>query len=288
MNACASRSRNGRCSRRQRSAAGRRRGEFAGRWTARLLGALAVLWAVAAGAEQLVEIPTRPGVTQRMLVLPAARPLATVILLPGGHGGLQLGPDGALRWGAGNFLVRSRQAFADQGFTVVLVDAPSDRQQPPFLAGFRQRPEHVADLGAVIAWARSSAPAPVWLVGTSRGTQSAAYLATALSGPAGPDGVVLTATVLLDPRGRAVPAMPLQRVHVPVLVLHHTQDGCAACPFALAGQVVAGLTNAPRRELAAVSGGTSQGDPCEAFAHHGFHGIEGAVVQRIADWILAR
>ncbi len=59
---------------------------------------------------------------------PAKPPKATLVLIPGGHGGLQLFPNGSMKWGENNFLVRTRRLFADQGFTVVIVDAPSDRQ----------------------------------------------------------------------------------------------------------------------------------------------------------------
>jgi hypothetical protein len=91
----------------------------------------------AGAAERIVDLPTRPGVTQRLLVVaPEDAPRATLILLPGGHGGLQLGPDGAFGWGKGNFLCRSRGLFAEQGFLVALVDAPSDRQAAPWLDGF--------------------------------------------------------------------------------------------------------------------------------------------------------
>ncbi|MGH6689214.1 MAG: hypothetical protein ACREF4_00825 [Gammaproteobacteria bacterium] len=51
---------------------------------------------------------------------------------------------------------------------------------------------------------------------------------------------------------------------------------------------MARLTAAPRKELVAIDGGTSRGDPCEAFAYHGFNGLEREVVSRIAAWILAR
>src|SRR5450432_360348 len=154
-------------------------------------------------AEQAVDVPTRPGVTQRMLVLSPASPKAAVVLFAGGHGGLQLGPDGSIQWGRGNFLVRSRQMFAEQGLMVVLLDAPSDRQEPPFLSRFRQRPEHAADVKAVIAWLRDSGKVPVWLVGTSRGTQSVGYVATELVGQDGPDGIVLTSSILRDKGDRA-------------------------------------------------------------------------------------
>jgi hypothetical protein len=93
---------------------------------------------------------------------------------PGGHGGLQILPNGSMKWGVGNFLIRTRQLFAERGLMVAVVDAPSDRQSPPYLGGFRQTPEHAADLKAVIARLRQNAKAPVRLVGTSRETQSAA------------------------------------------------------------------------------------------------------------------
>jgi pimeloyl-ACP methyl ester carboxylesterase len=244
--------------------------------------------AFAQSAERVVDIPTRAGVTQRMLVMSPPNPKAAVVLFAGGHGGLQLGPDGSIPWGRGNFLVRSRQLFVEQGMMVALVDAPSDRQQPPFLAGYRQRPEHAADVKAVMAWLRDSAKVPVWLVGTSRGTQSVGYVATELSGQDGPDGIVLTSTILRDDRSRAVPAMPLERVRVPVLVVHHEQDGCAGCRFADMPALMSKLAGAPRSGLLVFRGGENQGDPCEAFAYHGYNGLERDVIQQIAAWILAK
>jgi pimeloyl-ACP methyl ester carboxylesterase len=238
---------------------------------------------------RVIDLPTRPGATQRMLVLaPREAPKAAVVLFAGGHGGLRLTADGSMAWGKGNFLIRSRERFVEQGLLVAIVDAPSDRQAAPFLLGFRQTPEHAADIGAVIAWLRQSAGVPVWLVGTSRGTQSAAYLATEMHGPGGPDGVVLTATVLSDRRDRPVLAMPLDRIRVPVLVVHHEHDACPACAFADVPALMARLDRAPRRELLAVKGGRNEGDPCEAFAHHGFNGIEADVVRQIGAWILAK
>jgi len=256
---------------------------------ARLLCALFLL-AVLPGAhgqagQKVVDIPTRPGVTQRMLVLSPPSPKAAVVLLAGGHGGLQMFANGSMKWGEGNFLVRTRQMFADQGLLVVVVDAPSDRQSPPFLGGFRQSAEHAADLKAVVAWLRETAKVPVWLMGTSRGTQSAAYVATQRAGPDGPDGLVLTSTILSDDKGRPVPAMPLDKLRIPVLVVHHEQDGCKLCAFADMPSLTAKLDKAPKQQLLAFKGGTTRGDPCEAFAYHGFNGLESDVVQQIAAWI---
>jgi pimeloyl-ACP methyl ester carboxylesterase len=263
-------------------------------WSARiglLVAACAVTpWARAQTQTlpQVVDVPSRPGVTQRMLVLSPPDPKAAVVLLAGGHGGLQIATDGSMRWGKGNFLVRSRQLFVEQGVAVAVLDAPSDRQSLPYLQGFRQTPEHAADLRAVIAWLRQNTRVPVWLVGTSRGTQSAGYVATELVAADGPDGIVLTSTVLTDNKGRGVLAMPLSRIRVPVLVVHHEQDGCTLCSFAQAPALLDKVNNAARRQLLAFRGGENQGDPCEAFAHHGFNGLEPEVVRQIVAWMLVK
>ncbi len=238
--------------------------------------------------QTVVDVPTRPGVTQRLVMLTPPDAKAAVVMFAGGHGGLQIFPNGSLKWGEGNFLVRTRQQFADQGLLVALIDAPSDRQSAPFLAGFRQQPEHAADVKAVIAWLRSKSNLPVWLVGTSRGTQSVAYIATELSGPDGPDGIVLTSSILADRKSRPLPAMPLEKIRIPVLVVHHEQDGCFVTPYAEIPSLMAKLENSPRKELLSFNGGQSTGDPCEAFAYHGYNGIEPEVVRQTAAWLLAR
>lgn len=239
-----------------------------------------------AQSPQVVDVPSRPGVTQRILVITPDKPRAAVILFAGGDGGLTLEADGRIPKLGGNFLVRSRQLFVEQGLTTVIIDAPSDRQSPPFLSGYRQTDDHVADAKAVIAWLRQQSKIPVWLIGTSRGTQSVAHIATRLPATdGGPDGIVLTSTVVSDPRSRAVPEMTLDRIRIPVLVAHHREDSCRVCRFSDVPQLMERLTTPPRKELLVFEGGISVGDPCEARAYHGFNGIEREVVQRIAAWI---
>lgn len=238
-----------------------------------------------AAADRAVDIPTRPEVVQRFLFISPEKPKASLILFAGGDGGLDISRDGDIRFLTSNFLVRSRQLFADKGFAVAVVDAPSDRQSKG-LAGFRQKPEHVADIKAVIAWLRQQNNVPVWLVGTSRGTQSAAFIATQLTvGQGGPDGLVLTSTILSDDKGRPVPEMPLETIAIPVLVVHHEQDGCRHCSYSLIPSLMKKLTGTKRKDLATFTGGKDQGDSCQAFAHHGFNGLEIHVLGRIADWI---
>lgn len=253
-----------------------------------LLVVLLVLGCGAYAAEKAVDIPTRPGVTQRFLFLPAADAKAAVILFVGGHGGLQLDSGGRPRTLRNNFLFRSRELFAAQGLTVAVIDAPSDRQSEPFLNNFRQTPEHAADVQAVIGWLKAETKLPVWLVGTSRGTQSAAAAAVALAGGGGPDGVVLTSTILVDRRGRPVPDIAIDTLKIPVLVVHHEQDGCRSCLYSDVPLLMRKLAKVPKTELVTFRGGENHGDPCEALAYHGYNGIESDVVARIAAWITAK
>ncbi len=235
---------------------------------------------------RVIDVPTRPGVTQRFLFMAPENARAAVVLFSGGNGGLGIESSGMIDRG-GNFLVRSRQLFADQGFAVAVIDAPSDRQSPLFLSGFRQTPEHLADIKAVIAWLHQSVKErPVWLVGTSRGTQSVAAIATNLGGTAdSPDGIVLTSTILTDRQGRPVPEMPLGKLTIPVLVVHHEQDGCRYCAFRDIPALMNKLTKASRKDLQTYTGGVDLGDPCEAQSYHGFNGLEKEVVTNITTWI---
>jgi len=236
---------------------------------------------------QVVDIPTRPGVTERVLVVAPPQPVAAVILFAGGEGALGIQPDGSLDADE-NFLVRSRELFAGQGLYVVVVDAPSDHLSPPYMRGFRETAEHVTDIRAVIAWVRLQTHLPVWLIGTSRGTQSAAWVGIHLAGDAGPDGLVLTSTILRDKLDQSVPEMALDSLHIPVLVVHHEQDGCKLCPFGAVQGLMDKLVNVPRKQLIAETGGADEGNPCQALAHHGYNGQEADVVRQIADWIRAK
>lgn len=249
---------------------------------------LATLPGRAEAADKVVDIPTRAGVTQRLLLIAPEASKAALVLFAGGHGGLQLDDAGTPRWGKNNFLVRSARLFAAQGYTVAIIDAPSDRQSPPYLGGFRQSREHAADVQAVVAWLKDETKLAVWLIGTSRGTQSVAAAAVALKAGGGPDGIVLTSTILSDRRSTPVPDMAVDTLTVPVLVVHHEQDECRQCLMREMPRLTAKLSSNARKELITFRGGDNRGDACEALAYHGFNGLETAVVSRIGEWISAR
>lgn len=250
-------------------------------WAA-VLAAGASFAAPGARADEMVTLPTRPGVTVSYWHMPRPGASATLVLLPGGAGSL------GMRGGqpqSRNFLVRSRELFAAQGFHVAAVGRPSDVADLD--TGFRASEAHVQDLARVVDDLRARAPVPVWLVGTSRGTVSAAAAAIAL----GPDkiaGVVLSSSITAYKLRGAVPTQPLDRLRVPVLVLHHERDACKTTAPHEVPLIMKGLVNAPVKKLAwARDGGPPQGDPCEAMHWHGFVGMEPQAVETIARFVRA-
>ena len=92
-----------------------------------------------------------------------------LLLLAGGDGRLQLGPDGCAQALRGNSLVRNLARWQAAGWSTALVDAPSAWQGEDGLAAHRASPAHAAELGAVIRDLRRRGATTVWLVGTSRG-----------------------------------------------------------------------------------------------------------------------
>jgi pimeloyl-ACP methyl ester carboxylesterase len=261
----------------------------------RIAGLVLVLACLSAGAsrasdEPVRTIPTRTGVTESfVLVRPAGAPTASVILFTGGRGALGLDrPPGRLGPRASNFLVRTRQLFADRGLLVAVVDAPSDRGGQA-LVGFRSTAEHAADVRALITVLRAEASVPVWLIGTSMGSVSAANAAARLT-DGGPDGVVLTSSVMSRSRdmGESLQDVALDKIRVPVLVVHHRDDGCQWSRYADTSWAMRRLSAAPKRELVSFSGGdTPQSGPCDPLAPHGYFGIETGVVEAIVDFIRA-
>jgi pimeloyl-ACP methyl ester carboxylesterase len=243
--------------------------------------------AARAADEEVRTIPARPGVTESFLLMrPAGPPVASVIIFAGGDGNLAMTAGGIGRL-QGNFLVRTRMRWVREGFLVAVLDQPSDRKNG--LWNFRTTPEHATDVKQAIAAMRELAPAPVWLVGTSMGTLSAANAAARLA-EGGPDGIVLTSSVTETSKMsyEAVRHAGLGDIRVPTLVVHHKDDTCRSSPYSGAEDIMKALNRAPVKELMAFDGGSPAiSAPCEAKAPHGYLGIEAKVVSAIGAWIRA-
>ncbi len=234
--------------------------------------------------EVYVNIGTRPGVSQSFMLIKPAHPVAAVVLFTGGGGVLDLSPAG-YGGGRNNFLVRSRQIFAAQGFVVAVVDLASDfKERGDNPEGVRLTEAHARDVQAVIAYLRKQAQVPVWLVGTSRGTISVVNAAVKLQDEP-PDGIVLTSSVT---RGRqeTVYDVDLKRIRMPVLLVHNARDKCKVSPYDGMAALAKKLVNAAKLKTLTFRSDVSETpDACQAMTAHGFLGVEEQVVNEIGAWI---
>ena len=236
-----------------------------------------------ASAESVEDVRSR-GNRIRLLVEVPSSPVAVVVLFAGGHGALDIQSDGRIKWGQGNFLVRSRKLFQMQKMITVVIDAPTDKLVSG-LYRVRDSQDHGQDVAAVIRYLRGKFNHPIWLVGTSRGTESVANAAIRLEADL-PDGIVLTSSMLrYNQKGPSLLSMKLDRITVPALIVHHRFDDCTVTPYDKVASLRGGLTSSPRVDVLEYQDGDPEGGVCGARHYHGYRGIEESVVKDISDWI---
>lgn len=233
----------------------------------------------------IVTLRTRPEVTQSyFLTRVPENAQAIAVLFPGSAGLIRLRWEGGtIKFSPDNFLVRSRLEFINRGVVGAIVDAPSDRQSGGMNDEFRLGDGHAADIAAVTADLNKRFPGlPLFLVGTSRGTISAAALGAKLRPR--PAGVVLTSTLFRATRaGPGLSRFDFGTIDVPLLFVHHASDQCGSTPYAEAQRL------SPKYPLISVVGGLPpKSDPCDPFHYHGYYGKESQTVEEIVNWMLKR
>ena len=245
-----------------------------------VVGCVFALWAGQAQADGLVQLATRSDQSISYWWMPTPGATATVLLLSGGSGGIGM-REGQPR--SENFLIRSRELFRAEGFNVALLGNPSDQRAMD--DAWRTSEMHRADVAAVVQDIRAKgALQPLWLVGTSRGTVSAAALAIGL--PEQVAGVVLTASVAGFQVPTAVHRLGIDQLRMPVLVYHHRDDACRITLARDAEWIFKGLRQAAVKKFWVVEGGENpSGNPCEALHWHGFIGMEARAVKDVSGWI---
>lgn len=249
-----------------------------------------VALAASASAQEIVTLATREGVTQSFFLagMGGKKPEAAALLFIGGGGDINLRMEGGVpRFGAGNFLPRSRAEFIRNGIQPVIMDNPSDEKGGGGMSdGFRMGADHLKDVRAVVVEVKRRFPGiPVFLVGTSRSTISVAHLARAMGSEV--KGAVLSSSLFtLTNRLRVQPMLDSfdwSSVAVPLLFVHHRADACFATPYTSAAAL------AERYPLISVQGGKPpESGPCDPFAAHGFFGKEAETVDAIAAWMLGK
>ena len=261
------------------------------------LGAAIFAASLFASAEHVVEVETEATRSIRFMYQPTENATASVVLFPGSHGRLRLkaakgGAPARVRWGEKNVIVASRALFAAQGLAVALfeqssLDSARGRR-------YRFSETHAREIGTVVQFLRERHPgAPVWLVGHSRGTLSAAN--GVLRNLPGVGGAVLAAPItrtfethdIYETHPRGLLDAKWRANGLPLLVLTHAEDGCAVtlpgAANALAGQLRRNKINA---HFSALTGGTTPlRGPCRALSKHSFIGIEQKAVALITDFV---
>jgi pimeloyl-ACP methyl ester carboxylesterase len=254
---------------------------------------LALFWlcgsAGHAWAQEIITLPTRLDSTQSFFIAALPQnPQAIALLFPGASGRIRLRQDnGKIKFGPNNFLVRSRAEFVKRGIVAVIMDAPSDHQSSGITDAFRMGADHLTDISAVVADLGKRFPGlPIFLVGTSRGTISAAALGARLGSNSG--GVVLSST-LFRSSGRSgelkigLSEFDFGTIKIPVLFVHHVSDQCRVTPYSDAARF------ADKYPLISVFGGRApESGPCDPFSAHGYFGKESETVEEIVNWMLKK
>jgi pimeloyl-ACP methyl ester carboxylesterase len=245
---------------------------------------LTPVWALAADVET-VNVKLKRGVSQPIQLIVLNNPKAAVILFIGGNGSLGENEN--------NFLLTTKKRFAEKGLMVALVAPPEGMNK--VTGKFRISKKHAGDIIAVMNYLRKKADVPIWMVGTSMGTFSAASVAIKKQKRVA--GLVLTSTMtdLSDapslkgiakkfPDGAA--SLNLKKLKIPVLIMSHASDQCAHTPPKDAKKLKSKLSRSSRVEVVLLEGGLGdKSDPCKALSSHGFYGIEEKAVDRIVKFI---
>ena len=172
-----------------------------------------------------------------------------------------------------------------------VVDSPSDRSD--LNGGFRNSQEHNQDIKRLVEFLKADNPnLPIWLIGTSNGSLTAAGASIAV-GETYVAGIVLTSTVteehtwamgqkFVHPVYRA----DLTKVTVPVLIVHHKLDRCKHSLYQPIEALIKAFSNSKKVELISVDGGSDNSDPCNG-GYHQFLGQEQEVTDLITNWIIS-
>lgn len=238
--------------------------------------------------QEVTSLNTRPGVTIRVLLMtPTTSAKGIFLLFPGGEGEM-IERSGRAR---GMFLPRRSRQLVDQGFISAAVDVPSD-QASGMTNRFRISKEHLEDIVKVVDFLSAKWSGPIFIIGISRGTLSAAHVGVSLKHPR-IQGIVLASTLTgrIPSPGNDVSLfdMPLERITLPVLMVHHRNDGCLNANFTEALRLPKRMTGSPKTTFLEVLGGDPpQSEPCLLFSAHGFLGKEREVTTAVVDWAMGK
>ena len=229
-------------------------------------------------SEEYKTINTREGVTISFIKnTPSKHIRAAAILLAGGNGDIGIDVENETV-GSRNFLVRTRSLFSKNGFLTLTPDLPSDMDS---LKNDRGNIDYLIDLSCLVKQIREQTDKPIWLVGTSRGSITVSYHASALD----IQGIVLTSTVTIGKHDTVFSGY-LEKIKVSAVIVHHEDDRCSASPAGYAKEIIHALNNSPKKKILWFREGESgDGRHCGPMSPHGFLGMENKVIGTMSDWM---
>jgi len=240
--------------------------------------------------------PARPS-QRAILTLPPA-PTDTVLLHFRGNPGYALikTVKDKLRGGrTHSWIYRGnvQDQFMQAGIAFALIDCPTDQwgdsPKPPAttcLNDYRGSKQAADDVRRIMAQlGEKHGLKKFYILGHSIGTVPSRWLAINL-GKDEVAGIIHSSTInnhsprghLLRVIGNLTDDFPRKAAGMPMLHLHHEQDGCRSTPY----DIVQGYA---KDNLVTVRGGMNTGDPCGATHHHGYEGREDAAAAAVITWI---
>jgi hypothetical protein len=227
------------------------------------------------------DLPLAGGEFQRVLYdAPPSEVRGIIVMFSGGADDLGIEKDGQIKH-ADNFVVRSRELWTAKGYGVVLVDA-IDHQS---MRGKRSNAAYADVTREVIDFAHEQANAPVWVMGTSQGSIAAMNAAAHARGTE-IAGVILTESVsIVGASHETVFDAHPEDVHIPALVVANRDDRCKVAPPSMADVIAQSMRNTHATVLFVQGGDVRSSNECASLSPHGYYGIEGTVVDDIAEWM---
>ena len=177
-----------------------------------------------------------------------------------------------------NILGRASPLFLKKGLPVVIVDSAFYRLSS------RTRPEHLEDMRKVVEYLESRGFESIYLVGTSNGTISVAYIGSLLN-DAKIKGLVLSATQSYYIKKHVA----VERTPYPVLFIHHRYDDCPDNSYDETVKISKKFTGSPKVDFVTVNGGMNeQPISCSDMTYHDLWKREKEVAQTITDWVFGK
>ena len=248
---------------------------------------LAALDATGQATTTVSDVTTARG-TIRIAHYRPAVPLANLYVMSGGFGqlGLQASGTGTHENFTFSPFIRIRQQLLDAGYSLVMIDVPSDMVGSGIPFAHRVTAAHAAELLEVIRFVQQRDDLPAWMLGFSAGGPSAANVA--LAAPrAQPFGVIL-----MSPNTGVAPhllGMNLEAMQRPTLLLTHDSDTCDGTSPANALTIMPRLSATEARRHVRFTGGSagSRGGGCDTTGFHGLGGSDTQFVAELTGWMRA-